>query len=285
MPESRYDEYLGGKPVVITAALTGGVHGKEANPNLPETPAEIAEAAAAAEAAGASILHLHARRDNGERAFSTERFQTVTDAVREATEDAIVQHSTGGTAAPDELRAEPLRTDPAPEMASLDMGPLNRYDRLTSENTRELVATLHAEMRERGIKPELEVFNGGHLNESLRVLGEFDDPPYLNLVFGGGTTTVPHPRTLLAMVETLPANVEFNVLGFGPHQLPLTTMGLFLGGHARVGLEDNLYFERGELAESNAQLVARTAQIAELLGRPVATPAEARDLLGIPERP
>jgi 3-keto-5-aminohexanoate cleavage enzyme len=285
MPESRYDEYLDGKPVVITAALTGGVHGKEAHPDLPETPAEIADAATAAEAAGASILHLHARRDNGERAFSTDRFQAVTDAVREATDDVIIQHSTGGTAAPDDLRAEPLRTDPAPEMASLDMGPLNRYDRLTSENTRKLVATLHAEMREREIKPELEVFNGGHLNESLRILEGFDDPPYLNLVFGGGTTTVPHPRTLLTMVETLPESVEFNVLGFGPHQLPLTTMGLLLGGHVRVGLEDNLYYRRGTLAESNAQLVARAAEVAELLGRPVATPETARELLGIPRRP
>ena len=284
MPESRYDEYLDGKPVVITAALTGGVHGKEAHPDLPETPAEIADAATAAEAAGASILHLHARRDNGERAFSTDRFQAVTDAVREATDDVIIQHSTGGTAAPDDLRAEPLRTDPAPEMASLDMGPLNRYDRLTSENTRELVATLHAEMRERDIKPELEVFNDGHLNESLRILEQFDDPPYLNLVFGGGTTTVPHPRTLLTMVETLPESVEFNVLGFGPHQLPLTTMGLLLGGHVRVGLEDNLYYRRGTLAESNAQLVARAAEVAELLGRPVATPETARELLGIPRR-
>jgi 3-keto-5-aminohexanoate cleavage enzyme len=285
MPESRYDQYLDGKPVIITAALTGGVHGKEANPNLPETPAEIAEAATAAEAAGASILHLHARRDNGERAFSTERFQEVTEAVREATDDVVIQHSTGGTAAPDELRAEPLRTDPAPEMASLDMGPLNRYDRLTSENTRELVSLLHEEMRERDIKPELEVFNGGHLNESLRIIEQFDDPPYVNLVFGGGTTTIPNPRTLLTLVETLPANVEFNVLAFGPHQLPLTTMGMLLGGHARVGLEDNLYYRRGELAESNAQLVARTAQIAELLGRPVATAETARDMLNIPERP
>jgi 3-keto-5-aminohexanoate cleavage enzyme len=276
-----YADYQDGKPVILTAALTGGVHGKEANPNLPETPAEIGEAAAAAEEAGASIVHLHARRDNGERAFSAERFQAVTDAVRARTNDVILQHSTGGTAAPDDLRAEPLRTDPAPEMASLDMGPLNRYQHLTSENTRGLVAALHAEMREKGIKPELEVFNGGHLNESLSVLDELDDPPYLNLVFGGGTTTVPHPRNLLNLVENLPDPVEFNVLAFGPHQLPLTTMGMLLGGHARVGLEDNLYYRNGELAESNAQLVARTGGLAEELGRPVATPAEARAILGL----
>ena len=276
-----YADFRDGKPVILTAALTGGVHGKEANPNLPETPTEIGEAAAAAEAAGASIVPLHARRANGERAFSTDRFQAVTDAVRARTDDVIVQHSTGGTGAPDALRAEPLRTDPAPEMASLDMGPLNRYQHLTSENTRGLVAALHAEMQERGIKPELEVFNDGHLNESLAILDELDDPPYLNLVFGGGTTTIPHPRNLLTLVENLPDDAEFNVLAFGPHQLPLTTMGVLLGGHARVGLEDNLYYREGELAESNAQLVGRTAEIAETLGRPVATPAEARTILDL----
>ncbi|MFB6101073.1 MAG: 3-keto-5-aminohexanoate cleavage protein [Haloplanus sp.] len=276
-----YADYRAGKPVILTAALTGGVHGKEANPNIPETPDEVAAAAAAAEDAGASVVHLHARRENGERAFSTERFQTLTDAVRERTDDVIVQHSTGGTGAPDDLRAEPLRTDPAPEMASLDMGPLNRYEHLTSENTRGLVARLHAEMRDRGIKPELEVFNGGHLNESLAILDEFDDPPYLNLVFGGGTTTIPHPRNLLNLVENLPERTEFTVLAFGPHQLPLTTLSMLLGGHVRVGLEDNLYYRQGELAESNAQLVERTAALAETLQRPVATPAEAREILGL----
>ncbi|ERH11407.1 MAG: hypothetical protein J07HB67_00414 [halophilic archaeon J07HB67] len=275
-----YDDYLDQKPTILTAALTGGIQGKEAHPDLPETPAEIAAAAADCEAAGASIVHLHARRDNGERAFATERFQTVTDAVRAATDDVIVQHSTGGTAARDALRAEPLRTDPPPEMASLDVGPLNRYDRLTTENTRDTVAGLHDEMRERGIVPELEVFNNGHLNEALAILDRFDDPPYLNLVFGPGTLSPPHPRSLFAMVDRLPERVEFDVLGFGRHQLPLTTLSILLGGHARVGLEDNLYYRRGEYA-SNDQLVARTARIAAELGRPPATPEQARTLLGV----
>ena len=275
-----YDDYLDGAPTIITAALTGGIQGKEAHPELPETPAEIAAAAADCEDAGASIVHLHARRENGERAFSTERFQTVTDAVRAATDDVIVQHSTGGTAATDALRAEPLRTDPPPEMASLDMGPLNRYDRLTTENTREMVAGLHEEMRERGIVPELEVFNNGHLNEALSILDRFDDPPYLNLVFGPGTLSPPNPRGLLTMVEQLPDCVEFDVLGFGRHQLPLTTLSILLGGHARVGLEDNLYYRDGEYA-TNDQLVARTARIAEELSRPPATPEQARGILGV----
>jgi len=276
-----YNDYLERKPVIVTAALTGGVQCKETVSNLPETPEEVGAAARECERAGASIVHLHARRPNGERAFSAERFQEVTDAVRSETDDLIVQHSTGGTAASDEIRAEPLRTDPAPEMASLDMGPLNRYAKLTSENTREIVDDLHAEMLNRGIKPELEVFNGGHLNESLRIWEDLESPPYVNLVFGGGTTTIPHPRNLVMLVENLPADTEFNILGFGPHQLPMTTQGLLLGGHVRVGLEDNRYYRHGEPAESNAQLVERAVRIANELERPVATPTEARSILGI----
>jgi 3-keto-5-aminohexanoate cleavage enzyme len=275
-----YADYLDGTPVVVTAALTGGVQGKEAHPGLPETPAEVAADAAACEAAGASVLHLHAREPNGERAFSTGRFQAVTDAVRGATDDVVVQHSTGGTGAPDDLRHEPLRTDPPPEMASLDMGPLNRYRHLTSENTRGLVDSLHAEMRERGIKPELECFNDGHLNEAARIADDLADPPSVTLVFGPGTLTPPAPRNVLNAASNLPDGAEFTVLGFGRHQLPLTTLAVLLGGHVRVGLEDNVYYRRGELA-TNERLVERAVRIAEELGRPVATPAEARELLGL----
>ena len=278
-----YQNYLDGEPVIVTAALTGGIHGKEANPNLPETPEEIGRAAAACEGAGAAIVHLHARTEGGERAISTERFQAVTDAVRERTEDLIIQHSTGATGVSRERRHEPLRTDPPPEMASLDMGPMNRYRHLTSENTRATIDALYDEMREREIKPELEAFNSGHLNEIHALLGrrDLDDPPYVNLIFGPGTLTPPSPQNLLNAVENLPSGAEFNVLGFGPHQLPLTTMGILLGGHVRVGLEDNVYYRRGELAESNAQLVERVVQLARTLGREPATPEQAREMLGI----
>jgi 3-keto-5-aminohexanoate cleavage enzyme len=278
-----YERYLAGEPVIVTAALTGGVHGKEANPNLPETPEEIGRAAAAAEAAGAAVVHLHARKDNGERSFATERFQEIDDAVRNHTENVIVQHSTGGTAAPADDRHQPLRTDPPPEMASLDMGPLNRYDHLTSENTRGTVNALHAEMVERGIKPELEVFNDGHRNEVHALLERRDlaDPVYATLIFGPGTLTRPRPRNFLTAIDGLPEGALFNTLGFGRHQLPFATMGILFGGHVRVGLEDNVYYRRGELAESNAQLVRRVVDLAETLGRPVASPAEAREQLGL----
>ncbi|WP_436343191.1 3-keto-5-aminohexanoate cleavage protein [Natronorubrum sp. FCH18a] len=278
-----YSDFLAGDPVIITAALTGGVHGKEANPNLPETPAEIGRAAAAVEEAGASVVHVHARRPNGERTFETERFQEIDDAIRRHADDPIIQHSTGGTGAPDADRHLPLRTDPAPEMASLDMGPLNRYDHLTSENTRGLVDSLHAEMVERGIKPELEVFNDGHLNEAHGLLERRDlaDPVYATLIFGPGTLTPPRPRNFLNAIDNLPDGARFNTLGFGQHQLPFATMGIVFGGHVRVGLEDNVYYRRGELAESNAQLVSRVARVAGELGREVATPAQAREILGL----
>ena len=278
-----YDSFLAGEPVIVTAALTGGVHGKEATPNLPESPEEIGRAAAAAERAGAAVVHLHARRPNGERTFDTERFQAIDDAVRRHADDVIIQHSTGGTAAPDADRHRPLRTDPAPEMASLDMGPLNRYAHLTSENTRGLVDSLYDEMHERDIKPELEVFNDGHRNEIRGLLDRRDlaDPVYATLIFGPGTLTRPTPRNFLTAIDDLPEGATFNTLGFGRHQLPFATMGVLFGGHVRVGLEDNVYYRRGELAASNAQLVERVVRVANELGRPVATPAEARAILGL----
>ena len=278
-----YEDFQAGEPLIVTAALTGGVHGKEANPAIPETPAEIGRAAAAAEAAGASVVHLHARKDNGERSVSTERFQEIDEAVRQHADDVIVQHSTGATAVPAEDRHLPLRTDPPPEMASLDMGPVNRYDHLTSENTRATVDSLHAEMVDRGIKPELELFNDGHVNEAHGLLERRDlaEPVYATLIFGGGTLTRPRPRNLLNAVENLPEGALFNTLGFGPHQLPMATMGMLLGGHVRVGLEDNVYYREGDLAESSAQLVERFVRVAAEFGREIATPDQARDVLGL----
>jgi 3-keto-5-aminohexanoate cleavage enzyme len=138
-------------------------------------------------------------------------------------------------------------------------------------------------MVDRGIKPELEVFNDGHINEVHGLLDRRDlaDPVYATLIFGPGGLTRPRPRNLLNALENLPDGAQFNTLGFGRHQLPFATMGLLLGGNVRVGLEDNVYVRRGQLAESNVQLVERVGEVAELLGRPVATPAQARKQLDI----
>jgi 3-keto-5-aminohexanoate cleavage enzyme len=277
-----YADYRAGTPVVVTAALTGGVHGKDRHPNLPEQPDEIAAQAADCVAAGAAVLHLHARDAAG--AHDLSRLQEVTEAVRDACgDDVVVQHSTGGCG-PLADRVHGLRTDPPPEMASLDMGPFNRgYDTIT-QHSRANIETLAREMRSRGITPELEVFNGAQLSEVRRLIerGLVDEPPYVNLIFGEGFTP-PTPGNVCNLVHNLPPGAPFSVLATGPHQLPLTTLSVILGGHVRVGMEDNLHYRRGEPVRDNAQLVERAVRIVRELERPVATAADARTLLGVPE--
>jgi len=275
-----YDHYIDQRKLILTVATTGGVHGKDANPNLPEQPAEIARQVRECEKLGAAIVHVHGRDEHGEN--DPERLQAVNDAIRDRCDDIIIQNTTGGQS-PYENRVAGIRTDPPPEMASLDMGPFNRGQHIITEHTRNNIESLAREMQEKGIKPELEVFNNGHLNETYRLIEKdiLDPPYYINVILGPGTFTMPRPKNLLNMVENLPAESHFNVLATGPHQLPLTTMGALLGGHVRVGMEDNLYFERGEPARSNAQLVERSVEIIDRLDRDLATPDEAREMLGI----
>ena len=275
-----YEDYLSDRKTILTVAPTGGVHGKDKNPNLPEQPAEIAEQVAACEELGASICHLHARDEHGEN--DAARIQAVNDAVRDRCDDIVIQNTTGGQSTYD-ARVEGIRTDPYPEMASLDMGPFNRGQHIITEHNRHNIDRLAAEMREKDIKPELECFNNGHVNEVYRLIdrGALEEPYYFNLVFGHGTFTPPTPENVLNLVSNLPENSEFNLLAVGRHQLPLTTLSMILGGHVRVGMEDNLYYRKGEPARSNSQLVERTARIADLLDADLATPAETRERLGL----
>lgn len=275
-----YQDYLDQRKLILTVATTGGVHGKDANPNLPEQPQEIANQVRACEELGASIVHVHGRDEHGEN--NPKRLQEVNDAIRETCEDIIIQNTTGGQS-PYENRVVGIRTDPLPEMASLDMGPFNRGQHIITEHTRYNIEQLAREMNAKGVKPELEVFNNGHLNEVYRLIEKdiLDPPYYINLIFGPGTFTIPRPENLVNMVSNLPDDSLFNVLATGPHQVPLTTLGAIMGGHVRVGMEDNLYYDKGEPAQSNAQLVERSVEIINQLGRELATPDEARDILGI----
>jgi 3-keto-5-aminohexanoate cleavage enzyme len=277
-----YQDYLERKPLILTVATTGGVHGKDSNPNLPEQPEEIARQVRECEKAGAAIVHVHGRDEHGENDAS--RLQAVNDAIRERCDDIVIQNTTGGQSSLDK-RVQGIRTEPYPEMASLDMGPFNRDQHIITQHTRHNIEALAKEMREKGIKPELEVFNNGHLNETHQLIekGLLEEPYYVNIIFGSGTFSMPSPENVLNLVRNLPEGAEFNLLATGPHQLPLTTLAIILGGHVRVGMEDNLYYERGQPVESNAQLVRRTARIADELGRDLATPDEAREILGIPE--
>jgi 3-keto-5-aminohexanoate cleavage enzyme len=278
--------------VVITCALTGGIHGKEANPALPEQPDEIVAQGIAAWRAGAAVLHVHARNPDGSSTMDPAIFGELHERLCAET-DAVVQLTTGGS--PRLPVAERVRTvHLAPEMASLNMGLLNffiRGEQVFFSNHRSDIEAFARAMVERCVKPEFEVYNAAMLEElaHLLSLGIFAAPYAVNFVLqtptqGGSRGTA---RNLVDMVERLRdlpvpvADLRVTVTSMGRTQLPLTTIGMAMGLNARVGLEDNVYFRRGELAHSNAQLVERAVRIARELERRPATPAEARAILGL----
>ncbi len=278
--------------VIITCALTGGIHGKEANPNLPEQPDEIVDHGVAAWRAGAAILHIHAREPDGSSTMDPDIFGEIHARLCSAT-DAIIQLTTGGS--PRLSVAERLNTVLlAPEMCSLNMGLMNffiRGEQVFFANHRSDIEHFAREMRARDVKPEFEVYSSAMLEEVAHLLSlNLLEPPFaINLVLhtptqGGQRGT---PQNLLDMVGRLrdlgvpPETMRVTVSSMGRTQLPLTTIGLAMGLNVRVGLEDNVYFRRGELARDNAELVARTVRIARELGREPASPEQARQMLGL----
>jgi len=272
--------------VIITCALTGGIHGKESNPNLPEQPDEIVAQGVAAWRAGAAILHVHARNPDGSNTMSPAIYSELHERLCAET-DAIVQLTTGGS--PTLSVAERLNTVLlAPEMCSLNLGMLNffiRGQQTFFSNHRSDIVRFAEEMRARGVKPELEAYNEAMLEEAEYLIGTgLLEPPYvINCVLhtptqGGLRGT---PRNLMGMLERMPPDSLINVSSMGRTQLPITTMALTIGLNVRVGMEDNVYYRRGELVEHNARLVERTVRIARELEREIASPAEARAMLGL----
>ena len=258
---------------------------REQTPYLPVTPAEIGVAAAEAAAAGAGIVHLHVRDDQGRPTQAADRFAAAIAEIRSRC-DVIVQVSTGGAVGmtPEE-RLQPvtaLPDDLRPDMASLTTGSCNFGPDVFLNPTAE-VELFAAAMRERGIKPEVEVFEGGMVANALALIERelLDLPVHFDFVLGVPGALPATAANLIHLVNSLPAGSTWSVCGIGRHQLPMGMLGLVLGGHVRTGLEDNIFYRRGELASSSAQLVARIARLAEELGRPVASAAEARGLLGL----
>lgn len=280
-----FDDYRSyrDRKLIISVATTGGFHGKEANPNLPEQPEEIVDDVCACRDAGASIVHVHARDEEGNHTKDPETFQKIQERIQERCGDIIVNFTTGGSFSREELLRPVLETEPRPELATIDVGPVSLGQDLIGGNSRDKNEEFARQMRDHGVKPELETFNPGHLTETQHLIEEgLIDPPYwFTLIFGMQTGTIPSPQNLLNFAANVPDEAEWQCLALGRDQLPLTTMAMILGGHVRVGFEDNVYYRRGELAESNAQLVERTVRIADELQRPVATPDEAREILGI----
>jgi 3-keto-5-aminohexanoate cleavage enzyme len=268
------------EPLVITVAAVGAEVAPDATPHLPITPAALGETAARCRAAGAAMIHVHCRNDDGSNTASVARFRAAYEAIRAAS-DLIVQFTTGGAVGmtPEE-RAAPLEV--RPEMATLTCGTVNFGDEVF-ENSFPIMRGILAAMRRYGVRPELEIFDAGHLANAKRLAREglLDFPAHVDFVLGVPGALEATARNLVHLVDDLPEGCTWSVAGIGRDQTAMAAHAIAMGGHVRVGLEDNLYYAKGRLAR-NDELVARVARIAAELGRPVATPDEARALLRLP---
>jgi 3-keto-5-aminohexanoate cleavage enzyme len=273
--------------LVITVAPTGSVPRKKDTPHVPVTPDEIAETAYLCEQAGASIIHVHCRDENEKPTSRFEVFKETVDKIRRRTKLIVMTSTSGIAGATDADRAAPLKTNP--EMGSLTTGSLNfagRTPTIVYVNTVETVQFLAKTMLDLHVKPEIEAFDVGFIQQGKKLidLGLVREPAHFQLVMGVDGGVPATPENLLHMVGQLPPNASYVVAGMSRMQLPMTTMAILIGGHVRVGLEDNLYMKKGVLAR-NEELVDRARHLAEDLQREVATPDEARGIMGLERRP
>jgi len=272
------------RKVIVTAAVTGSRPTKEMNPSVPYTPQEIAEAAVECFKAGAAIAHIHVRDPKtGKSDFKLDLFREVLERIREQC-DMLVNLTTSALflSGPDviEQRLEPVELKP--DICSLDIGSVNFQDRVFI-NPPEWLEIAARRMRDRGVKPEIEVFDVGHIYQASYHIqkGFFQDPPWFQLCMGTRWGIDATPENLLFMKSKLPADAVWSVLGVGNAQLPMITMSILLGGHIRVGYEDNIYVKKGVLARSNAEMVEIAVDLVHRLQQDVASPQEARKILGI----
>lgn len=272
-----------GNKIIITAAVTGSFPTKEMNPAVPYTPEEIVNAAVDCHKAGAAITHIHVRDpDTGRPAFKVDLFREVLEGIRERC-DMIVNLTTSGLRLqPDDISRRLQPVSLKPDICSYDLGSINFQDRVFINSPQWAEAAARS-MKDNGVKPEIEVFDVGHIYQAIDLIkrGLIDDPPYFQICMGVRWGIEGSIENLLFMKSKLPPGVLWSVLGVGKSQLPMITTGMLLGGHVRVGFEDNIYLKRGALLSSNAQIVEIAADLAERLGRSVATPDEARHILGI----
>jgi 3-keto-5-aminohexanoate cleavage enzyme len=275
--------------LIINAAVCGSGPTRENNPNIPYSPEEIAAEALRCWRAGAAIVHVHVRDpQTGKPAFERNLFSEVVERVR-AESDMLINLTTSAfnIEGPDvgEMRLMPLELKP--DLCSLDVGSLNFRGGRIFLNPPDWVEMAANRMREADVKPEMEVFELGHVRQARDLVdrGLLADPPYFQLCLGIPWGAEADLGNLLAMKSRLPTGCQWSVLGTGPSQLPITTHAMLMGGHVRVGFEDNVYLSRGVLAESSAQFVERAVSLARLLQREVATCEETRRILGIAGRP
>ncbi|MDQ1335572.1 MAG: 3-keto-5-aminohexanoate cleavage protein [Thermodesulfobacteriota bacterium] len=267
--------------LVITAAITGSRIMREKAPYIPYTPEEIVQSSMECWRAGASIAHIHVR--DPKTGFGTqeiELFQRVVTPLREKTDLVLCLTTSGipGRNLPYEQRLAPL--DLRPELASFDAGSINLGDGVFN-NPPDFLDAAARTMKEKGVKPEIEVFDSGMLVTALRMRddGKLSDPLHLQFVLGTPWGASATPKTLLYLYELMPIDATWSVTGIGKGHLAMSMMGLIMGGHIRVGMEDTIYYDQGILAQSNAQFVERIARISHEYGREIASPRETREIL------
>ncbi|MCE5234783.1 MAG: 3-keto-5-aminohexanoate cleavage protein [Eubacteriales bacterium] len=271
--------------LIITACICGAEVTKKHNPAVPYTVKEIANEAYAAHQAGASIIHLHVREDDGTPTQSAARFKACMDAINEKCPNVIIQPSTGGAVGmTNDERLQPVTLNP--EMATLDCGTCNFGGDDIFVNTENMIIDFAEKMNARGIKPELEVFDKGMIDMALRLhkKGFIKAPMHFDFVMGVNGGISGEPRDLVFMRESIPQNATWTAAGVGRFAFPVAALAIMMGGNVRIGFEDNIYLEKGVLAKSNGELVEKVVRLAKELGRPIATPDEAREILSIAKR-
>lgn len=268
--------------LIITAAICGAEVLKEHNPAVPYTVEECVREAKSAYDAGASIIHLHVRYDDGTPTQDKARFKVIIDAIKAVCPDVIIQPSTGGAVGmSDDERLQP--TELLPEMATLDCGTLNFGGDEVFFNTENTIKYFGKRMIEMGIKPELEVFDKSMIDMALRLhkKGFINKPMHFDFVMGVNGGIGGDLRDFVFLRHSIPADATYTVAGVGRYEFPLAMAAIIDGGHVRVGFEDNVYLSKGVLAKSNGELVDKVVRMAKELGREIATPAEAREILGL----
>jgi len=271
------------QPCIIAVAITGAVPRKKDNPAVPVTPAEQIESTQQAFEAGASLVHVHVREKDESSSSDPALFAEVQEGVRKHCPGMIVQFSTGGRGREASERGAMLHLDP--EMASLATGSVN-FPTSVYANPPDFVEDLARTMRDRGIKPEIEIFDLAMLYNAARLVdkGLLEAPAHVQFVLGI-PNAMPARRAildfLLSELDDVLPGATWTAAGVARHQFEVNKWCLELGGHCRTGLEDNIKFDRDRLAASNAELVSRITEVCGEYGRHPATPAEARGLLGI----
>ena len=268
--------------LIITAAICGAEVLKEHNPAVPYTVEECVREAKSAYNAGASLIHLHVREDDGTPTQSKDRFKVIIDAIKKECPDVIIQPSTGGAVGmTNDERLQP--TELLPEMATLDCGTLNFGGDDIFENTENTIKYFGQRMIERGIKPELEVFDKSMIDMALRLYrkGFIQAPMHFDFVMGVNGGIGGELRDFVFLRGSIPSDATYTVAGIGRYEFPLAAAAIIDGGHVRVGFEDNVYLSKGVLARSNGELVEKVVRIAREFGRDIATPAEARQILSL----